>query len=741
MDGSRFLQLGKIIYGYRVLIIILFLCLVIIGIPTIPKAIHKLTDTGFVDPYSESAFADKFLRKNLHYYHNRFIIMYQGNKKFNHDANFSKEIKNSLTNVKDLPYHKKIIYPDENKDQISKNEYYAYAVILLEDNKEISENVLEKIKNSIKKPSHLRMLIDGEPIFIEDIKKQTQADLIKAEYIATPIAVITLLIVFGSVMAAMVPMLLDGVCAVFILSLLFFFTRFAALSVFTLNIALLLGLCLSLDYSLFIISRFREELRIQGDVKQAIAVTEATAGKAIFFSGLAVLISLSALLLFPINILFSVGIGGIIAVAVAVIVCVIFLPAVLAALGKRIDFLPIRLSRAKRSKAKLWHWIVIRVIRYPWTFFMLSLLILLTLSYPFFSVQFGISDYRILPKYVSSRVVFDLFKNEFKPNQLTPITAVIKTQDNNILSKTHIKSLYNYAKEIRLDDRVHRVESIVTTKPQLQMSQYQQLYSDKKDLNKPLKDLLELTTNKNFTVMTIVSNYPSDSVNTENIVKMLRVSNPGNDLTLQVTGVTANNLDVFKKIGEIFPYAVLWIILLTYIILLVLLRSLFLPFKAIVMNILSLSASYGVLVFVIQKGYFSSLLNFQPAGMIDISLLIIIFCALFGFSMDYEVFLLSRIQEHHQRTGDNIESIRYGIIHSSRIITSAAIVVILICIAFLSADILLVKAFGLGIAVAIFIDAFLVRIILVPATMALFKQWNWYLPKWLDRILPNTFQH
>ena len=211
---------------------------------------------------------------------------------------------------------------------------------------------------------------------------------------------------------------------------------------------------------------------------------------------------------------------------------------------------------------------------------------------------------------------------------------------------------------------------------------------------------------------------------------VLRIKAPP-PLKLQLTGTPVSNVEVLNSISRVLPYAILWIMVFTYLILLILLRSLFLPIKAILMNILSLCACYGALVLVFQDGYLHDWLNFEPQTTLDISLLVIIFCALFGFSMDYEVFLLSRIKEHYELSGDNDKSIIFGIEHSSRIITSAALIVIVICCSFLVADVLMVKAFGLGIAVAIFVDAFLIRTILVPATMALMKKWNWYLPKWL----------
>lgn len=264
---------------------------------------------------------------------------------------------------------------------------------------------------------------------------------------------------------------------------------------------------------------------------------------------------------------------------------------------------------------------------------------------------------------------------------------------------------------------------------------------DQLQLNPGLKKLLKFTVNNNISVITIISKYPHDSQKTKELIKKLRDTELGHGLTILVTGTSANTLDVLSCIAKKFPYAFMWVLVFTYIVLLVLLRSIVLPLKAIIMTILSLSASYGALVFVFQYGYLHQLLHFEPQGMIDITLLIIIFCALFGFSMDYEVFLLSRIKEEYEQSHNTIKSIVYGIDHSSKIISSAAIIVILICCSFMSADILLVKAFGMGIAVAIFVDAFLIRTILVPSTMAILGRWNWYLPRWVDKILPKIFFH
>lgn len=736
MRTGRFFKLGKLIYKLRWGVVILYFALLAVCIPFVPHVMSEFTTTGFSDQNSQSAKTDQFVDAKLGYRHNQFIILYHSDHSFTQDPQFSEEIKNSLSRLEDFPIKHEIIYPDNNKHQVSKDKHTAFAVVLFKDEKDISENTLNYFKSYIKKPKHLTMKIGGEPIFLSDTKLQTQADLIKAELIASPVAVITLLVVFGTVAAAFLPMVLDGICALFILTVLYWLGHYFSLSIFTINIALLLGLCLSLDYALFIISRFRDELKNGHHIQDALAITVATAGKAVFFSGLAVFISLSALLMFPINILFSVGVGGITAVAMAVFVSVILLPAMLGILKSGINFLPIRILTKNGRKRSYWTWLVTKVVRYPWIFFILLLSLLLFLGYPFLSVKMGISDYKILPKHLESRQVFDTIKTKFNENQLKPILVVVKTKKGNILTTDHIASLYRFTRFLKRDARVDRVSSIVTTDPLLTEQQYQNLYTHTSMLTPELKQLLKITTAKNFTVLNVFSKYPAGSEQTKALVTKIRESHPGTGLRVEVSGFTATTMDVLKQISAVFPYALIWIVVLTYFILLVLLRSLILPLKAIAMTVLSLCASYGVLVLVIQEGYLSQLLNFQPQGMVDISLIVIIFCALFGFSMDYEVFLLSRIKECYEQTGDNVKSICYGITHSSKIISSAAIIVILICFSFISANILLVKAFGIGIAVAIFVDAFLIRTMLVPATMKLLGKWNWYLPKWLDRLLP-----
>lgn len=739
MKKTKFYQLGKFIYRLRWPIILLWALVILSCIPFIPNIIAPFKTTGFIDEHSSSAIAEQYLNKELGYNSkNKFLIIYHSPKLLATNPLYLDKIKKSLADLDDFPIKHEIIFP-ENKRQISKNKHTAYVVVILKTNKPISDKLLAQFKVSIKTPSQMTIKIGGELLFVESVNKQTQTDLYNADFIATPMAIITMLFVFGSLVAAILPIVLGGGCALIILTTLFFLGHLFTLSIFTLNIALLLGLCLSLDYSLFIISRFRDELDNGLDIVEAIAVTQAHAGKAIFFSGLAVLVSLSALFLFPINILFSVAVGGLVAVIVALLIAVILLPAILSVLNTKINLMRICLfKKNKQNRFNTWHWLAKKVVNRPLLFFFSVLIFLVMLGYPFISAKFGVSDYHIFPEKSENRDFYNTYAKQFDVKELTPILLLVKSQSTPILSKNNISHLYDLAQKLKKNPLIKQVNSIVTTDSHLTKNQYYALYHSPKNLTPPaIKKLLATTTHKHLTVMTIISKYPTHSPQTKQLITSLQKIKNNHGLSFQLSGKAVSDKQVLESIYHFLPYALLWIMVFTYFILFLLLRSVFLPFKAILMNLLSLCACYGALVLVFQEGYLSSMLNFEPQGLLDISLLVIIFCALFGFSMDYEVFLLSRIKESYEISGDNTNSIIFGIEKSSRIITSAAIIVIVLCCSFLVADVLMVKAFGLGIAVAIFVDAFLIRTILVPATMALLKNWNWYLPKWLDKILPK----
>lgn len=730
MERQFFYKLGKWISQYRKLIILVWLVAFASCIPFLSSIMTPFQSTGFENRFSESQETYDLLSKKIGYQNHRLLILFEKDSLKLSNTEFQRHVQKSLRGLKNLKQSHEVILSLPTKNQ--KNNNIILAILAFKKEAQLSPDDLKNIEKLIKYRKHLKIYFGGEDVFLNNVNQQTQKDLFHADLIATPFSIITLLFVFGSAMAALMPVLVGSFCALAMLVTLYFLAHYMALSIFTTNIALLLGLCLSLDYALFIISRFREELVNSNNVTVVLARTIATAGKAVFFSGLAVFSSLSALLIFPINILYSVGIGGLCAVFLAVMGALTFLPALLTVLHHKINAGTV--FKYQNNHDIFWRKLAQKVIKHPGFFVFTGLAILLTLTLPLQHLKLGISDYHILPKHSEGRQFFNQYQKYYDINELTPIIVVLKSQQD-LFSEENIEKVHKLVEKIERQDAVDKVSGYLTLIPNGTLKQYLKLYKmPLKYQPQAVQQILKTSTSSHLGVLYIVGKHPPESKDTQKLVEFLRVQDT-KGLEVVVTGVPANNLDVFNGIHQNLKTAIYLIISISFIVLMILLRSLFLPLKAIFLNILSLAATYGVLVYIFQDGHFHHFLNFEPQSSLDISMLVIIFCALFGFSMDYEVFLLSRIQECYSHFKNNDKSIVYGIEHSAKIITSAAMIVVVLCLSFLVADVLMVKAFGLGIAVAIFIDAFIIRTLMVPAIMAMASRINWYFPKWLQKIL------
>lgn len=744
-----FYKFGKWVYRHKWAVVIAWVIAVGIALPFVPKVLEPLKTGGFADPGLESSVAASTLQQKLGFSTSSLVVFYQSkdpNVKAL-DPRFVSEVQASLKDLDKSPLKTSVRLHTTNSRQISQDSRTAYEVITLSTDGETATKSLPEIRPLIKEPASLKMTIGGGLAFYEDVEFVSQRDLARAELVAFPVAIVALVLVFGSVVAGCLPVLVGGMGVLVILASIFGLGHLTDISIFAVNLATLLGLGLGLDYSLFLTSRFREELAKGRSVEEAIAITSATAGKAVTFSGFTVMIGLSGTLLFKINILVSVGIVGAIVVVTSVLAAITLTPAILSIIGPKVNFLSVgglfgrkQASQFRTEQHGFWAWLAHLVMKRPVSVFVPVLALLLLLGWPFLNVRFSSPDASVLPTDVPSRQAYDLLKSEFNESEVNPVLVVIRAPNNGtITAPDNVYYLYDFAQQVAKDPRVARVDSIVTVEPRLNKTQYQVMYAypDKiQDLF--LQGYLKSLANGDTTLFSIVSNYPPNSEETKALVQKLRNSVVGNGMTLQVTGGTAGIMDVVDSIYGTFPVAALVIVLSTYVVLLILLRSVVLPLKAIIMNALSLLASYGMLVWVFQEGNLSGLLNFRPLGLIEPSLPIIMFCTLFGLSMDYEVFLLSRIKENYDHTKDNTASVAMGLQKSGKIITSAALIVVLVCLSFVTADIVLVKALGLGVAVAVGLDATIVRALLVPATMRLLGQWNWYAPRWLLRILPET---
>ncbi|HXX79664.1 MAG TPA: MMPL family transporter, partial [Ktedonobacteraceae bacterium] len=708
-----------------------------------PRASEILHSGGFVSPDVESQRAVNLLVQKLHLNLTVVQVIFTSQRYTADSPQFVQETQTALAGVRGMSEVSGIVSYTDNPRQISLDRHAAYINVLLKPDPDSAPKLLPAFERRLKSVPDLKTSIGGGPVFYEDIQSVSERDLRRAEMLAFPFAIIALLLVFRSVVAAVLPALVGGGAVIASLALIFGLGQITIMSIFVLNITTLFGLGLGVDYSLFVVSRFREELGRDRNVEDAVAATMATAGRAVTFSGLTVSIGLMGLIFFRINMLRSVGIAGVLVVLLAVLAAITLLPAVLAIIGTRINAFPVRLPRLWGRKQMqpnqdraatldpqygFWYRLSQLVMRYPLRIFVTVFFIMIGLGLPFLMVRFSAPDASILPADVPSRAAYDLLASRFNARETTPVLLAVQTKGN-VLEPENIRNLYGYVRRLEADTNVARVDSIVSADPRFTLEQYELLYAHPQLIADPyLATLLKTSVSGDTTMISVISKYGMLDQHSEELVQTIRNTNPGNGITVLVDGGTAGNIDYVQSLYTDFPMAVLIVSITTYVVLLLFFRSLFLPLKAILMNTLSVLASYGALVIIFQNGFLHQTLGFTPLGFVEASSPILLFCALFGLSMDYEVFLLSRIQEAYWQTGDNAQAVALGLQRSGRIITSAALIVIVVSACFATADMILVKALGLGMALAVALDATLVRGLLVPATMRLLGDWNWWLP-------------
>lgn len=721
---------------------IIVLCWVVAAIlcaAYLPFAGKPFKIENISDPTIESSVAQKIMVDKFPYSGSRIFVLYKSNSLHVTDPEYIDQVNKSLKGAKHLPFENRVISPYKNSRQISDNNRVAYAVIETELKAETLANSINQINHAFGNPKNLKMYIGGEPSYTADVYKLSEDNLRRGELIALPICLIVMIFVFSGVMAAMLTIFTGVINIIIIITIIHLLGHQIDLTVFVLNIATMLGLGLGLDYTLLITYRFREEYAKCFECHEAVFVILATAGKSVLFSGIIVLISIASLCFFPLNVLYSIGIGGIVVVTVTLLSSVTFLPAMLCLFEKYVTRSnpQLKLISSEKVHNHRWYKFAMLVMKYPFTFLIPTICILLMLGYPFLNVKINSSDAKILPSWTPSRQLMDQFHDNFNPNELTPINIVLTAKNKSILSKPNISALYDYVQKLKKDSRINRVVSIVTLKPGLTKQQYQQLYSSSQlPFDDYQNQLFKSMAKGKYTIISIISKYSKDDKRNFELIDTIRNQHVGNGITKAVGGQSAEIIDTMNIVYSLFIKIVIFISIVTYLALLLLLRSLILPLKAIAMNLLSLSVCFGMLVFIFQEGHFANFLHFKAVGFTDLNLPVLLFFVLFGISMDYEVFLLTRVKEYYEQTGDNTKSVALGLEKSARVITSAAVILIIVTGAFVTADIIFIKAFGLGTALAIAVDASLIRLLLVPSTMRLLGDWNWYIPKWLDKILP-----
>ncbi|MBO9540291.1 MMPL family transporter [bacterium] len=578
----------------------------------------------------------------------------------------------------------------------------------------------------------LSLAVTGMPAITYDMNRYSSDDTSRAEARLIPLTLLVLLVAFGGLIAAGVPLLAGMAATVVTLGICYLVSGRFELSIYVQNVATMIGLAVGIDYSLLMVHRFRRALRHHGAVAPAIAETMETAGRAVTFSGLTVLIGLGGLMLTPLLDTRSIGLGGILVVAVSVVLALTLTPAVLAALGDRINA-PRWLSDRLQEGTTRTHWE--RWVRYvsdrPIRTSLASIAVLLALAAPALRMEIGYPDTQLFPAYMESVQGVETLKQMELSGALIPLQLVVKDPAGPVLAGKNLPALLKLSADLRSEGLVASVASPVDLGLGFSPLQYLMLYRDPEAAlaRYPLVSQLFVSQDRTMALFQVVPKRSQDLPALRKLAERLGSTSLPGGLTLMVGGTPAYYNDHENAIRHSFPWVVGCVIAATFVVLAVAFRSLLVPLKAVVLNLLSVAAGYGAVVAVFQLGWGKSLIGLghvHESMPIPILILLMLFGIVFGLSMDYEVFLISAIQEAYHRTGDNARAIVEGVASTARLITSAALIMGAIFGAFAWADFVIVKMLGLGLAVAVLVDATVIRLALLPAFMRLAGRANWY---------------
>ena len=633
----------------------------------------------------------------------------------------------------------------DREDVVASDEDGQYALnkVVFNTNRKEAKSIMNDLHDSVDLEGGFDgWMTDGIAVdwtFDDRIKN----DLIKAELVSGPLSLLILGIVFGSLIAALLPVGVGVGTVLAAIGMTIWLSNVTDVTVYATNIISLIGIGVSIDYSLFLVNRFREELDRGHDVRTATAMSCATAGKAVFYSGITVAIGLMGMLFFTNTSLPSLGIGGTIAVTIAMVYSTIVLPAVMAWLGPRVNSLkiPYALDMSARDDG-MWARIAKSVMDRPWAVLIPTLVLLIGAGLPFAYAEFSLSSWKALPPDDESRLGMELIDEQWPDQAANSIFLVIDTDGADPLSEVNLRAQHAYLSELLDDERVSGGIGVGLPSPGMTADEVVQYWNTPDEFLTAEQVAMRESLRGAFvgndaTMISLQLVGAQTNVDSREVVEDIRNERDAflDDLTgendrLLVAGFAAYNADNLKAIADNLPRALAFILIATTFLIFMQVKSVVIPIKAIAMNILSISASFGMLVWVFQWGYGAELLNFTPQP-IDSGNPVIMFCIVFGLSMDYEVLMLSRIHEEWERTGDNTLAVASGLQKTGGLITGAAAIMVVVFSAFGLSSVIILKQIGLGLALAIFIDATLVRALVVPSTMRLMGKWNWWAPAFL----------
>jgi putative drug exporter of the RND superfamily len=629
---------------------------------------------------------------------------------------------------------------------VSPDRHTTYLVVGLSGSQNTQLDTAPEVAEAARRdlPAGVEVQTGGSAAFFNRVNEISRHDLEQAERVSFPITLVVLLLAFTSLVAAGLPVMLALVSLGVTLGALYFLAGVTDMNVYVTNTASIVGIGVGIDYALFVVTRFREELRRGRPVAEAVPVTLATSGRAVALSGATVIVALAGMFLVDIQAFRSMAIGSMSVVAVAVLAAITLLPAVLSLVGNWVDRLRIPVLRPRATAGEgFWHRWAVGIMRRPLAFIAVALALLVALAVPFTAIRLGQPGAAILPADESPRLATERLAAEFGAGVTGPMEIVVDTPGG-AGTRANLQRVERLTRALRADPAVAGVQSLTAVLPDAGLDGYARLYARGLDgvdpaLAPAVAGLANWSRGADLARITVVTRDAPQSQAAQDLVDRVRdrhVPAAGLAGQARVGGMPADNLDLGREISGQLPVVVLTVLALSFVLLAMAFRSLLLPLQAIVMNLLSVGAAYGLIVAVFQWGWGERLLGFTSEGHIEVFVPLFLFSILFGLSMDYEVFLLSRIREEYLRTGDNQLAVARGLESTARTITSAALVMVTVFGAFAAGRLVPFKEMGLGLAAAVLIDATLVRTILVPATMRLVGRRNWWMPRAVDRWLP-----
>ncbi|WP_199624772.1 MMPL family transporter [Paenibacillus alkalitolerans] len=684
-----------------------------------------LKDNGFTPRGSDSDIGLTLLERELDFAPSTLTLVYTSDSFNMTGRDATQTILDSLAELKNLPYVANISIIETTR-LADRNDIQSVLVELTVSRTEALVKYPE-FRSLIAAPEGMKVYVNGGTATLYDVQQATKKDMAKSELMGLPIALIVLLLIFGTLWAALLPLIAGVMSVAITLGITYFIAQSYSLSNFMPSMVTMVGLAVGIDYALFVVSRFRDELKRQRSVSKAVARTSGTAGKSILFSGFAVLIGMLGMLFIDLPVMRSLCLGGVLVVLTSVIVSNTLLLALLGIFGRRIDsFRVFPAFQRRRANSSLWERLAFAVMKRPVFLALPMSAVLIALTLPVGNMKLGVPTADVLPPSYESRQGADLLKQTYDAREANPIQIVVQAPGD-VWEEDTIRDIRDYSDRIKEVHGVNYVESYITalgdhppevTAGLLESGRARRQMEDRK------------LAKRHTAVLVVVPESDPESAGTATLIGKIRSLDSGS-LDALVTGSTAYRIDMMDRINNGLPALLAFVMAVTYVVLLFAFKSVLLPLKAVLMNVLSLGASLGIAVAVFQHGWMADALNITSIGYVSIILPVTIFCVVFGISMDYEVFLISRIMEEYERTGDNDRSTAEGIKKTGGVITSAAFILMVVVGFFIFTDIEITKALGVGLFCAIFIDATFIRMIIVPALMKLLGPANWWAPRWI----------